>query len=91
LVRARLLLLQGEARLAGTIATQSLQIATVNDLRIRKIGSLLLLAEIYLKRGDKHAVRPILQLGARMAKLYNHFFALTYAQNFASLVDPELG
>jgi tetratricopeptide (TPR) repeat protein len=91
LIRARLLLLQGEVRLAASLATESLQIATVNDLRIRKITSLLLLAEIYLKRNDDKTVRALLALGGRMAKLCNHFFALTHAQSFEHRIDPASG
>ncbi|HWA90315.1 MAG TPA: SIR2 family protein [Rhizomicrobium sp.] len=91
IIRARLLFKQGEVRLAGSLATRCLQIATVNDLRIRKITSLLLLAEIHLKRNEPEVVRPLLSLGAKMANNCNHFFALTSAQEFQHLLDQAPG
>jgi len=88
LVRARLLLMQGETRLASSLAMKSLQIATVNDLKVRKVSSLLMLAEVHLQRKETSVVRPLLALGARMAKVCNLFFALTHAQKIEHWMDP---
>jgi ATP/maltotriose-dependent transcriptional regulator MalT len=83
LARSRLLLRQGETERAAQLATESLEVSTMNDLRLLKISGLLVLAEIHIQRGNGRAARPLLELGERMAKAFNHHFALTRAQALA--------
>ena len=79
-LRARLLLRQGETRLASSLASRSIEIAATNDLRIRKMNALLLLADICIARGERHTARPLIELGWRIAKSAEAHFALTGIQ-----------
>lgn len=91
LTRARLLLRQGETERAGTLVNQSLEIASMNDMRLRKVSGLLLLAEINLKRSQHQAAKPLLTLGIQMAKKFNSHFSLTHAQSLDDQLMAELG
>jgi tetratricopeptide (TPR) repeat protein len=90
LVRARLLLQQGETERAGTVANEGLKIASVNDLRMRKVSGLLILAAINLRRQQAAASRPLLDLGMRMAKASNSHFSLTQAQALEHQLGADL-
>lgn len=91
LTRARLLLRQGETERAGTLVNESLEIASMNDMRLRKISGLLLLAEINLRRNQRQAAKPLLDLGIKMAKAFNSHFSSTHAQSLENQLEaaPE--
>jgi len=91
LTRAQLLLRQGETERAGTPANESLEIAAMNDMRLRKVTGLLLLAEINLQRNQRAAAQPLLNLGIQMAKVVNSHFSLTHAQALQHQLDAEFG
>jgi tetratricopeptide (TPR) repeat protein len=80
LTRSRLLQRQGETEQASQLATEGLQIATINDMRQRKVSGLLLLAQINSNRGYPGVARPILSLATRMAKAFGNHYALTAGQ-----------
>lgn len=42
----------------------------MNDMRLRKISCLLSLAEMNLRRNQRQAATPLLELGIKMAKAY---------------------
>ncbi len=83
-LRARLLLTQGETRLASSLAARTLEIAATHDLRLRKMNALLLLAEICKRRGEPRAASPLIELGRGIAKAAGAHFALTEIQRSES-------
>ena len=89
LTRARLLLRQGETERAGTLVNESLEISSMNDMRLRKVSGMLLLAEINLRRNQRQAAKPLLALGIQMAKAINSHFSLTHGQSLERQLDAE--
>lgn len=83
-LRARLLLKQGETHLASSLAAQSLEIAASNNMRIRTLSALLLLAEICIERDQRRAARPLIELAARLARSSRCHFALRHTQDLSS-------
>ncbi len=67
-LRARIYLQAGDVKMAGTMATQGVEIASRNELRIRKINLLLLLAEINVRRNQENAAEPLLHEAASVAR-----------------------
>lgn len=66
--RARLSIAQGEMRVATSEAVQALTIASSNELRIRKISTLVLLAEVFQKRGRVDEATSMINVGATLAR-----------------------
>ncbi len=58
-VDAFIRLRRGDARQAAVSATTSLEIAIQNDLNLRKISALILLARVYDQRGQSAAAAPL--------------------------------
>jgi len=86
-LRARLLMKQGETRLASALARQSLEIACTHDLRVRKMNALLLLSDIYMRRRQYADARPVVHLGERLAKSYGCHFAVTEIQKLQTTLQ----
>ncbi len=86
-LRARLLMEQGETRLATSLAADSLRIAATNNLRIRKMNALLLLTEICMKTRQPHQAKPLLTLASRLAKSSGCHYALTHIQSIESRIN----
>jgi SIR2-like domain len=64
---ARLLLSQGETRMAAARAAAGLEIAALYDLKLMKARALLTLAQIYLLRRDLPGARHLVKLGKELA------------------------
>ncbi|NGM37991.1 MULTISPECIES: SIR2 family protein [Methylobacterium] len=71
-VRASFLLQIGETRHAASLARRCLQQATMNDLKLRQVSTLGLLASIYQKRGLHDAAKPLFDRARMFATLCNY-------------------
>jgi ATP/maltotriose-dependent transcriptional regulator MalT len=85
-VRARLLMTQGDTRHAARLATESLEIATQYDMRLRKVHALNLLAEIMHLRDQIDDCRTLLERSAALANTYGFHHSLEWIQGRLSLV-----
>jgi hypothetical protein len=80
LMRAEILLRQGESRLSSDLALAALSIATTNGLNLKKVDAMLALAKCYLDRGRLNAGRILLRQAADAARSFGLQRALLVAE-----------
>lgn len=71
-LRARLYIHQGDMRQAAACASKSLEIASMNDLTLRKSSAALLLARVFIKRGKPGDAIPLMDQTANWLKNTHH-------------------
>ncbi len=73
-IRARLHYRNGDLKTAGSVCTFCLQLASLHEMRLRKVGALSMLAQINDARGDRHASHVIAEEAAALARRTEHHF-----------------
>ncbi len=79
-VRARLKVGQGDLHHAIQLAAESLEVATLHDMRLRKVHALNLLAEIQQLRGQHGGCQLLFERSADLAGRYAYHHALEWIQ-----------
>ena len=85
-----LLMTQGDTRHAARLATESLEIATQYDMRVRKVHTLNLLPEIMHLRNQIGECRILLERSAALANTYGFHHSLEWIHGRLSLVRPSV-
>ncbi|WP_085315707.1 SIR2 family NAD-dependent protein deacylase [Derxia lacustris] len=91
LVRACVLLSQGETKLSAREAVTSAEIAALYDLKLYKAKALLTLAQIYKRRDEHQQARDLIRVGFEIANAAEYFSCVRGFRSLEATLVAESG